>query len=302
MSENLILDVKEAIDLHLHSGPSLFQRPFTDVDTAVMAKNWGMQAILLKDHFENTASRAYHTSRQVPGIHIFGGIVMNRYVGGLNPVVAETALGFGAKAVWMPTIDSARQVEIYGATSSYELKGELRGPRAASKTATRLSTKEGLTILKDGKLKEEVKDIAKVTIEYDAMLCTGHLFKDEVFELVKFAKSLKHNKMVITHAEAKVCGLTNAEIKELADLNAIIEFCATIAGPPTYWMTVEKVKQLIDLCGPEKCILSSDSGMPCVPCGPEALRSFAQCLYEKGTKLTDLKIMMTENPKRLLGL
>jgi hypothetical protein len=302
MSENLILDVVDAIDLHLHSGPSLFQRPFTDVDSAEMAKKSGMQAILLKDHFESTASRAYHTRRQVTGIQIFGGIAMNRYVGGLNPVVAETALGFGAKAVWMPTIDSARQVDVYGATSSYELKGELRGPRASSKTAARLSTKEGLTILKDGKLKEEVKDIVKVTMEYDAMLGTGHLFRDEVFELVKFARSMKHNKMVVTHAEAKVCGLTKEEIKDLSDLGGIIEVCATIAGPPTYWMTIEKVKQILDLCGPGKCIISSDAGMPCVPCGPEALRSFAQCLYEKGIPVSDLKLMMIENPKRLLSL
>lgn len=303
MSEDLMLDVKDSIDLHVHPGPSLFQRPWDDVETAKIARNCGMAAILLKDHFENTASRAYHTARQVPDIKVFGGIVLNRYVGGLNPVVAETALGMGAKAIWMPTIDSARHVEACGSTASYAVKGDLRGPKAISKVIERLSTKEGLSILEGGKLRADVKEIVKLTCEYNAILCSGHLFKNEIFELVKFAKSVKHNKVVVTHATSKrFAGLTKEEIKELCDLGCFTELCATHIGPPIYSTTPEAVKQVIDFCGTDRFIISSDSGMASVPCGPEAIRVFSQCLYEKGTKLSDLKIMMIANPKKLLDL
>ncbi len=302
MAESLILDVKDCVDLHLHTGPCLFQRPWDDVEAAILARNYGMKAIVLKDHFESTASRAYHATRQVPGINIFGSIVMNRYVGGLNPTVAETAIGMGAKVVWLPTIDSGKQVDVAGGTSSYEIKGELRGPRAASKVVARLSAKEGLTILKDGNLKEEVKEIVKLTSEYDIVLGSGHLFRDELYELVKFAKSIKHCKLTLTHANSVVFALTDQEIKELSDMGAIPELCATIATRPTYETTEDRVRKLFQICPPKRCVIASDAGMPLVACSPEALRVFAQRLYEKGVKLSDLKTMMIENPSKLLGI
>ena len=41
-------------------------------------------ALVLKNHYESTAALAYVVGREVPGIEIFGGIDLNRAVGGLN--------------------------------------------------------------------------------------------------------------------------------------------------------------------------------------------------------------------------
>ena len=48
-----------------------------------------MRGLVLKNHYESTASLAYVVRKEVPGIEIFGGIDLNRSVGGINPAAVE---------------------------------------------------------------------------------------------------------------------------------------------------------------------------------------------------------------------
>ena len=48
-----------------------------------------MRGIVLKNHFDPTATLAYTVRRQVPGFETFGGIVLNRTVGGINARAVE---------------------------------------------------------------------------------------------------------------------------------------------------------------------------------------------------------------------
>ena len=75
--------------------------------------NRGMRALVLKSHWEPTASMAYLVRKAVPGIEIFGGIDLNRSVGGVNPTAVErmaSIKGGWGRVVWMPTFDSENQV------------------------------------------------------------------------------------------------------------------------------------------------------------------------------------------------
>ncbi|GIS61128.1 MAG: hypothetical protein CM1200mP2_33530 [Planctomycetaceae bacterium] len=72
------------IDFHVHSGPDSFTRSTTDFEIARIAKNRKMGALVLKNHFTMTADRAVLAER-VTGQRCYGGIVLNRAVGGLNP-------------------------------------------------------------------------------------------------------------------------------------------------------------------------------------------------------------------------
>ncbi len=72
-----------AIDFHVHSGPDSFTRSTTDIEIAHIAKSRGMGALVLKNHFTMTADRAWLAER-VTGQRCYGGIVLNRAVGGLN--------------------------------------------------------------------------------------------------------------------------------------------------------------------------------------------------------------------------
>ena len=77
------------IDIHVHADPDSVPRSIDAIDLARLAKERGMRGMVLKNHYEPTASLAYVVSKVVPGISVFGGIDLNRSVGGVNPAAIE---------------------------------------------------------------------------------------------------------------------------------------------------------------------------------------------------------------------
>src|SRR5690348_14021603 len=101
------------IDIHAHTAPETsmmnFKRAWDAIEAAQIARISGMRGIVLKEHYTETASWAYLASRIVPGVEVFGGIVLNKAVGGMNPVAVEAmALSRGGlgRVVYMPTVDA----------------------------------------------------------------------------------------------------------------------------------------------------------------------------------------------------
>src|SRR5258706_14685373 len=70
------------VDIHVHSDPDSVPRSIDAIDAAKLARTRGMRALLLKNHYESTASLAYLVRKEVPGIELFGGIGLNRTVSG----------------------------------------------------------------------------------------------------------------------------------------------------------------------------------------------------------------------------
>src|ERR1700690_4219105 len=106
-----------AIDMHAHADPDGVPRKIDAVDLARLAKERGMRAIVLKNHYEPTASLAFIVRKDVPGIEVFGGISLDLTVGGVNPAAVEWMTkvrgGYG-RGGWMPTLDSEHQVTTPG--------------------------------------------------------------------------------------------------------------------------------------------------------------------------------------------
>src|SRR3954470_5153952 len=102
------------VDIHVHAGPDSVARSIDAIELAQLAKSRGMRALVLKSHYEPTASMAYLVSKVVPGIAIFGGIDLNRSVGGVNPAAIERMVlmkGNLGRVIWMPTFDAENQVK-----------------------------------------------------------------------------------------------------------------------------------------------------------------------------------------------
>src|SRR5256885_49471 len=102
-----------AIDMHAHADPDGTPRKIDAIDLARLAKERGMRALLLKNHYEPTASLAYIVRKEVPGIELFGGIALNLTVGGVNPAAVDRMTrvkGHWGRVVWMPTFDAENQV------------------------------------------------------------------------------------------------------------------------------------------------------------------------------------------------
>jgi hypothetical protein len=67
------------IDAHCHCDPDSLPRPIDAIDFARLAKSRGMRGLVLKNHYESTASMAYLVRKVVPGIEVFGAtIIMTR--------------------------------------------------------------------------------------------------------------------------------------------------------------------------------------------------------------------------------
>src|ERR1700736_4641999 len=97
------------IDIHAHHDPDSVPRSIDAIDLAKLAKSRGIRGLVLKNHYEPTASLAYIVRKEVPGIEIFGGISLDLTNGGVNPAAVEWMTkvkgGYG-RVVWMPTYDS----------------------------------------------------------------------------------------------------------------------------------------------------------------------------------------------------
>src|SRR5438309_8758700 len=102
-----------AIDIHVHAAPDSTPRSIDVIDLARLAKSRGMRGLVLKSHYEPTASMAYLVRKAVPGIEVFGGIDLNLTVGGMNPSAVEHMAamtgGYG-RFGWMATDDSENQL------------------------------------------------------------------------------------------------------------------------------------------------------------------------------------------------
>src|SRR5260370_35596807 len=100
--------------MHAHSDPDGVPRKIDAVDLARLAKERGMRAIVLKNHYEPTASLAYIVRKDVPGIEVFGGISLDLTVVGVNPASGEwmtMVRGGYVRAVWLRTIRSKAQAK-----------------------------------------------------------------------------------------------------------------------------------------------------------------------------------------------
>jgi hypothetical protein len=287
-----LIDMEDAIDLHCHPFPDLFPRLADDIDIAIAAQNAGMKAIVLKCHHENTVSRAYLVQRMVPNIKVFGGVVLNSYVGGINPAAVEAALRLGGVEVWMPTIDAGYHAQLHGGTGGYDAQ---QGGRAGG---------EGIWIQdKDGRLKPEVVDVLKLIAEHGAILGTCHLSPDEIMVLVAQAREMGVEKIVVTHPFFKVPKLTLQAIEELVRLGAMPEFGYCTVSPAWQYSSPEIVAEAISRVGASRCLLVSDTGQRHNPLPSEALRVFAQTLFERGIEDDkSIRMMISKNPYDLLDL
>src|SRR2546430_3930407 len=73
------------MDTHVHAAPDVFGRSLDDEEMAIIYKDRGLEALVLKNHVATTADRAWFARKHVAGLKVFGGIVLNSAVGGINP-------------------------------------------------------------------------------------------------------------------------------------------------------------------------------------------------------------------------
>jgi hypothetical protein len=190
----------------------------------------------------------------------------------------------------MPTIDAGYHAEKHGGTGGYDAQQGGRGG-------------EGIWVLdREDKLKPEVVEVLELVARHDAILGTCHLSPREIVALVRAARELRIQKVVVTHPFFKVPSLDLPTLEEIVRLGGMPEFGYCTISPAWQYASPDKVVQAIKLVGASRCMLVSDTGQRHNPLPSEALRIFAQTLFERGIAEEDIYTMIRHNPNNLLDV
>jgi hypothetical protein len=274
-------DVRGLVDLHVHSDPDSVPRSIDAVDIAKLAASRGMRALLLKNHYEPTASLAYLVRKQVSGIEVFGGIALNRTVGGINPAAVERMTrvkGNWARVVWMPTFDAENQVR-----DSKE-------------------SRPFVAVSRNGALLPEVLEVLDLIAKHKLALATGHSSPGEVLTLIAAARKRRIDRILVTHAILQPVRMNIEQMKGAAKMGAKLEFVYNALIGPNKMFEPDDYAKAIRAIGPEHCIMSSDLGQAGNPLHPDGFAAFLKLMAARGFSARELGLMSRDNPAALLGM
>jgi hypothetical protein len=268
------------IDLHVHCGPDSMDRTIDAIDLAKLARQQGMRGMVLKNHYEPTASMAYVVRKLLPDFAAWGGIALNLTVGGINAAAVERmsmmAGGWG-RFVWMPTFDSESQVRYSGHNRPF------------------------VSVARGGELLPEVKRVIAGVARRNLVLATGHSSAEECLMLLREARLQGVRHMVVTHAMMAPIHMPFAQMKEAAGMGAFIEFVFNgLIGPYKEFDFADYAKAIRHV-GIESVILAGDLGQPVNPVHPEGLKAYFAGMKREGFSDADIAVMTQCNPALLLG-
>jgi len=283
--------LQEVIDMHVHIGPDAVRPRRVDaVSAAQQAQAAGMRAIVLKNKQYITAPLADIAQKQVPGIRVFGGICLDREVGGVNPDAAALAGALGAKIVWMPTETAFNDLQ--------KSKKPLM-QRRFSRAITGIRALDA-----GGRPVPELDDVLDIIKEYDMILATGHFSTEEVLALIARAVEKGIRKILVNHPLTVSFGPTAPIEKqvEMASMGAFIEHTFVACMPAHDRLDPGEIREAVKAVGAERTVISSDFGQYHNPPPVEGMRMAILTLTGLGVTPAEMDLMTKINPAGLLGL
>jgi len=287
--------MKSAIDTHVHFKPESvteYRAKHNAYDIVISARNAGMKALVLKNVTFPSVGIAHLMNMLVDGIKVYGSIVLNKSIGGVNPNAVEKAIVHGegvpgefCKVVWMPTFSSTTDIAYYGKPEAEEVP-----------------------ILSEGRLVPGMREILKMIAENNLILASGHLNVEECNILFDEALGLGVKKIVLTHPHNVVPYIGVARQREFAAKGVLIEYCNVMCTEyylKKYKFIVTPTRIAMDIkdVGVENSIIATDYGLDpgTNPLPVEGMRIFIEDLLKNGITSNEIKTMQ-KNAARLLDL
>jgi len=314
MGQDLLRGV---FDMHVHSHPDVAPRKTNDIELAQKAAEAGMGGLLLKAHHGSAVERAYLVQQMVPAIRVFGGVVLNYPVGGLNPHAVDVYIRLGAKEVWMPSLSADYMITYMKTHVSMEEKLVFnRAHGAASPTASEKSSHgdswpwsrngRGISIFDEkDKLREEVWNILEILAASDAILGTAHLSVPETHALVDAAQQMGVKHVLITHPEY-MAPLSIEDQLVLARKGVFFERCLVgtteatraIGGCLPFDIFVKNIRAV----GVDSTVLGTDFGQAKNEHPVKAMMDYVQRLQRAGFSESEIERMAIKTPAALLNI
>ena len=335
VSEQIDLAKLNIVDVHVHVGPEFGSRDHDALSLAQELALVNMKAVM-KNHFISTTGLASLARKTTGQASVYGSVVLNHGVGGVNVQAIRAALssnkdevknahnevrGTDPMVVWMPTFHSRLHLETFGQDYLPEWVG---GDTRFTSTSDEVSPCE--VVDGAGTVLDEVEQVLKWIASNDLVLATSHLSKDEITAVVEAAVAHGVQRIIITHPFFKVTDMSVQEQQVLVDLHQhltggrqeyqlYLEY--TYTGKTIDGIGFERYAEAINKIGPAHVILSSDAGQTRWPRdlqgqpvkgGVEALsvtecwKVFIQDLTRVGITEPEIVQMASTNPSRLLGI
>lgn len=282
------VSMRGVCDMHVHTNPDLRLRAYNDFELADAGVRVGARAIVIKSHLGFTVNRAAMANEYVrriygenTGFTMYGGVVMNTIIGGINPEAVEKGLKLGAKEIWLPTQSARRHLEKLGGDPA-----------------------KGITFVKDGKVVPELLDVFRLVKDYDVALGTAHVSPEEAFVVIETARDAGVKKIIVTHPEWWVVDMTvEDQVRLVKDYDVILERCyAQNMGGGKYKSNLADNLEIIKTVGYRNVMVDTDGGQTENPHWELALEEYMQYLADHGIPEEHINYMTKTLPCHLLGI
>lgn len=289
--------LRGSYDTHIHVAPDVVERIVDDLTLARRFLELGLEGFVLKSHYGSTAERAAVVRAAVPGARALGAIVLNRAVGGMNPLAVEVAAREGARTVWMPTVDAVNESHERDRPEGVKVPvwvGLQRDLRAQGVEIEPVAVVDG-----DGAVLPETVAVLERLAAHGLVLATGHLARDEIFAVVDAALAAGVRQIVITHPEFPAQSLGVDDQRALAARGALLERCMTT--PFTGKISWQEWLDNIRAVGAEHSVLSTDLGQVFNPPVEDGMAIMVDRLLDAGFDEHAVHAMAVANPRRVAG-
>jgi len=292
--------LNNVVDIHLHVAPSLINRYMDVAEIALRANEFGYRGVVQKDHHSLTANSASLVNKHLLAdkkVKVLGAIVLNNAVGGLCKETVQAAIGFGVKAIWLPTVSAKNHIDFVARTGKFP---KLAHGIVIDETPIRL-------VDENGKCRKEIVDIIELLFDHPGIfLACGHGDHTEINAVVEKAAEMNFtNRLVVDHPTFML-GASMDEVRHWVDLGCYIEHiaaCTTqFAAPHHRSVPLEEVLEMIRIAGADQTIISSDFGQADNGDPIAGFDSFFDELIQNGISEQEIVTMSSTNPSRLMGL
>jgi hypothetical protein len=284
--------LRGGIDIHIHGYPeALVDTGWDFAWEAKSAYDAGMRAIVCKSMHSDTAPMVYFVQQIINKyaeekecdkhqFNVFGGVVLNWSVGGINPIAAETSAKLGAKIIWLPSHDAAHHMRV-------------------------LDEGQGIEVIdKNNNVIPELIEIFKIVSKYNIILDLDHISTKERFIITAEAKKHGVSKILLTHPQWSVNRMSIEQMVEISKMGAYIGLYLYSAFPHFNNPDCDRTEviKIIEKVGADKCVMATDFGSMLNPPPVEGMKLYIRLLLAMGVSKKDIHTMLVDNPSKLLGI
>jgi hypothetical protein len=305
------------IDMHVHTAPDVAPRKTDDLGLAKEASEAGMGGFIIKSHLGSSVERAYLLNQLMPGIRIFGSVVLNFTIGGLNPFAVDAYVRLGAKEIWMPTLSAQYMLDYQKAHIPLETRMAFNKAHGGASPPPSMEVQpgdpwpwskngKGITIFdENGKIIPAVWTILEILATSETILGTAHLSVPETHALVDAAVQMGVKRILLTHPEY-MAALSLDDQLALRKKGVFFERCLVcitdvtkaLGGPLPFSTIANNIRAV----GVESTVLGTDFGQAKNISPVSAMEDYLNRLRQEGFKESEIETMAVKTPRALLGI